>query len=233
MLATVNRAATGRLCDNVKAAALILSLVAGAFLMALSLGTSGYAWLGWLTLLPLFVAIRVLSPLRAMLCGALWGLSLHVFGTLFFETGISSGLASLVLLTAIPAAYTLLASWLTAWIGFNPLVLGVTWMGVELALEPLGMRLGLLGGTQGDSTVMHWAGGALGYVLVAFVVALGNAVLLLLLSRVPVGVAAPRCLPGSSSSGTRLVPQTFSCFPLFAIPVSQPRAPPIAAATSA
>jgi hypothetical protein len=99
-------------------------------------------------------------------------------------------------------------------------------MGVELALRPLGLHHGLLAATQGDSTLVAWLGGALGYVLVAFVVALGNAVLLLLLSRVPVGVASPGYLPGSTIGGTRLVPQTFSCFPLFAIPVSQPRAPP-------
>ncbi len=227
MLATVNRATTGRLHCSVKSAALILSLVAGAFLMAMSLGPSGHSWLGWLTLLPLFVAIRVLKPLRAMLCGALWGLCLHVFGVSAFATGISSGLFSLALLTAIPAAYALLASWLIRRMGFSPFVLGVSWMGVELALRPLGLHHGLLAATQGDSTLVHWLGGALGYVLVAFVVALANAVLLLLLSRVPVGVASHGYLPGSNTGGTRLVPQTFSCFPLFAIPVSQPRAPPI------
>lgn len=227
MLATVNRATTDRSHCSVKSAALILSLVAGAFLMAMSLGSSGCFWLGWLTLLPLFVAIRALRPWRATLCGALWGLSLHVFGVSVFETGISSGLSSLALLTAIPAAYALLASWVTRRIGFSPFVLGVSWMGVELALRPLGLHHGLLAATQGDSTLVHWLGGALGYVLVAFVVALTNAVLLLLLSRVPVSVASPGYLPGSTTGGTILVPQTFSCFPLYAIPVSQPRAPPI------
>jgi len=226
VLATVHRVTTRSSYRSVKSAALILSLVAGAFLMALSLGTSGHSWLGWLTLLPLFIAIRALRPPRAMLCGALWGLSLHVFAVSVFTTGISSGLSSLALLTAIPAAYALLASWVTRRIGFSPFVLGVSWMGVELALRPLGLHHGLLAATQGDSTLMQWAGGALGYVLVAFVVALGNAVLLLLLSRVPVGVASSGYLPGSSKGGTRLVPQTFSCFPLFAIPVSRPRAPP-------
>lgn len=226
MLAKVNRVTTPSSHRSVKSAALILSLAVGAFLMALSLGTSGYSWLGWLTLLPLFIAIRALRPWHAMLCGALWGFCLYFSGVAVFETNISVGLGSLALLTVIPAAYTCGASWVTRRIGFSPFVLGVSWMGVELALRPLGLHHGLLAATQGESTLVSWLGGALGYVLVAFVVALGNAALLLLLTRVPVGVASARYLPGSSKGGTRLVPQTFSCFPLFAIPVSRPRAPP-------
>ena len=86
---------------------------------------------------------------------------------------------------------------------------------------------GLLAGTQADGTLIHWIGGALGYVLVAFVVALVNAALVSVLSRVRVCAGSPGYLPGSAGCRTRLVPQTFSCFPLFAIPVSQPRAPPV------
>jgi apolipoprotein N-acyltransferase len=208
-------------------AALILSLVTSAFLMGLGLRSPEHLWLAWVALLPLFAAIRTLRPGRAMLCGALWGCCLYIFTAAAVGTGLREGVLSLALLTAIPAAYAFLGAALTRWIGFNPLVLGVAWMGVELTFEPLGLRHGLLAGTQGDGALIHWIGSALGYVLVAFVVALGNGVLLLLLSRVPVGVASPRCLPGSSASGTRLVPQTFSCFPLFAIPASQPRAPPV------
>jgi apolipoprotein N-acyltransferase len=100
-LASVNRATTGRSHCSVKSAALILSLVAGAFLMAMSLGTSGYSWLGWLTLLPLFIAIRALRPWHASLCGALWGFCLHLFGVAVFETSISVGLGSLALRTPV------------------------------------------------------------------------------------------------------------------------------------
>ena len=113
------------------------------------------------------------------------------------------------------------------WIGFSPFVLGVSWMGVELAFEPLGLHTGLLIGTQGDGTLIHWLGGALGYVLVAFVVALVSAALVSALARVRVPFATPCYAVRSTESGTLLVPQTYSCFPLLVIPPSQPRAPPI------
>ncbi len=216
--------------SNLKYAALALSLVASALLVILSLASPDHVWLRWSAfggLLPLFVAIRVLRPGRATLCGALWGLSLYVFSAAVFNTSVSTGFFSIGLLTAIPAIYAYLAAKLTRWIGFSPLVLGVSWMGVELAFEPLGLHTGLLAGTQADGTLIHWLGGALGYVLVAFVVALINAALVSALARVRVPIATP-CYPvRSTESGTLLVPQTYSCFPLLVIPPSQPRAPPI------
>ncbi len=212
---------------TVRVAALILSLVISASLMGLGLHSPDYPWLAWVALLPLFAAIRTLRPGRAMLCGALWGCCLYVFATAALDTGLREGLPSLALLTAIPAGFAFLGSLLTRRIGFNPLVLGVSWMGAELALEPLGLRLGLLAGTQGDSTLMHWAGSALGYVLVAFVVAFVSAALVSALAAARLRVPRPAWRIGSPDRGARLIPQTFSCFPLSAIPVSQPRAPPI------
>ena len=216
--------------SGVKAAALALSLIGSAVLVALSIASPDHAWLRWSAfggLLPLFVAIRVLRPGRAMLCGALWGLSLYIFCVAVFNTGVSDALSSFALLIAIPAIYAYLAAKLTCWIGFSPFVLGVSWIGVELALEPLGLHTGLLAGTQADGTLIHWLGGALGYVLVAFVVALINAALVSALARVCVPIATPCYAVRSTESGTLLVPQTYSCFPLLVIPPSQPRAPPI------
>ncbi len=217
--------------SGVKAATLALSLIASALLVALSLASPDHVWLRWSAfggLLPLFVAIRVLRPGLAMLAGALWGFALYAFSAAVFNTGVSDALSSFALLTAIPAIYAYLAAKLTRWIGFSPFVLGVTWMGVELAFEPLGLHNGLLAGTQGGGTLIHWVGGALGYVLVAFVVALVNAALVSVLSRVRVNLPGSRYVPVSTEGGTLFVPQTFSCFPLFAILLSQPRAPPLA-----
>ncbi len=226
MSATYSEQGSSSAPRNATLATLALSLVASAFLMALSLASPEYPWLGWLTLLPLFFAIRVLRPARAMLSGALWGLSLFLFSVTLFDTGIASSLPSLALMTAVPAIYAYLGARLTRWIGFSPFVLGVSWMGVELALEPLGLHNGLLAATQGDGVLLHWVGGALGYVLAAFIVAFVSAALVSVLSRVRLAIPRPQYLTGPGECPARLVPQTFSCFPLFAIPVSQPRAPP-------
>ncbi|MGB2988160.1 MAG: hypothetical protein WBE26_20010, partial [Phycisphaerae bacterium] len=65
-----------RAAYRIKAAGLVLSLVASAYLMAHAITSPGYSWLGWLTLLPLFFAIRVCRPVIATLSGAVWGFSL-------------------------------------------------------------------------------------------------------------------------------------------------------------
>ncbi|MGB2987569.1 MAG: hypothetical protein WBE26_17020 [Phycisphaerae bacterium] len=199
--------------------------------MTLAAASPGCAWLGWLTLLPLFFAIRLYRPLGATLSGAVWGFSLYAFSVAGTAGSIEPSISSLALLTAIPAIYACLGASLTQWIGFSPFVLGVSWMGVELAFEPLGLHHGLLAGTQGNGTLIHWIGGALGYVLVAFLVAYVSASLFSVLSRVHVTIPRPRPAAGPADDGKRLIPQTFSCFPLFAIPVSQPRAPPWRLAT--
>jgi len=211
---------------HVQNVALVFSLVFGAFVMALSLASRDHAWLGWLTLLPLFIAIRSLHPLKAMFAGCLWGSSLFLFGVTIFDTGIAADTSSFALLTGIPTTYAFFGALLTRWIGFSPFVLGVSWMAVELALSTLGLHEGLLAGTQGDGTMVHWLGGALGYVLVAFVVAFVNAVLVTALSAACGAISSSRYLPGPADGGTVLLTQTFSCFPLFAVPISQPRAPP-------
>jgi hypothetical protein len=84
----------------------------------------------------------------------------------------------------------------------------------------------LLAGTQGDGTLMQWLGGALGYVLVAFVVAFINAILVAAISAACGAISSSRNIPGPAEGGAVLIPQTFCCFPLFAVPIAQPRAPP-------
>ena len=221
--------ATGGLSASAYAqiAALILSLIISAYVMALGLGAPRHAWLAWLALLPLFVSIRVLRPIGAMLCGALWGLCLYVFSAPAGDSGVSAGLLSLSLLSAIPAAYACVGSWLTRRIGFSPFVLGVSWMGVELAFEPLGLRSGLLAGTQGDTTLVHWVGGALGYVLVAFLVALVNASLVSVLSGLRLPVPRPRFVTASPALQRHFTPQVLGCISLYTIRLSRPRAPPV------
>lgn len=233
MLAASTERAGRDLTLTVRSVALVPALIVSAYVMALTLGPSEQSWLAWVALLPLFVAIRTLRPLSALLSGALWGSCLYVFAVALGSLGSGEGLLPFALLTAAPAAYALLGSLVTRWIGFNPLVLGVAWMGMEFAFERLGLHHGLLGSTQGGGVLMAWVGGALGYVLVAFLVAFASSVLLVLLSRVRVGLTSPRYLAAPDLRATRLIPQTFYGFPLFAIPASRPRAPPIEAAARA
>lgn len=210
------------------ALALGLALVVSAYGMARAIESPEHWWLGWVALLPLFASIRVLSPIHALLAGGLWGLSLFVSAVAATNASIAPSATSLVLLCLVPALYTFLGARLTRQVGFSPYLLALGWVGVELALRPLGLRHGLLAATQGDGWIIRLVGSLAGYALVAFVVAYVNAVLLSVLSRVPVSSAGQRFVRGLSPSvGRGFVTEGWhGLFHL--IRPAQPRAPPAA-----
>jgi len=158
--------------------------VVSAALMAVAVASPGHFWLGWITLIPLLFAVRALSPIAAVLFGALWGTSLFAFGAYVFPTLMMPTLGTWALLAAVPALYALFGVRVTRRVGFSPLLLALGWVGVELALRPIGLRHGLLAATQGDGLVLRLIGSYVGYALVAFFVVYVNAWLLTLLARV-------------------------------------------------
>ena len=214
----------------VKTAALVVSLLVSAYLLAVANAYPTCAWLDWFSLVPLFLVIRFCRPTGAMLGGALWGVALYVFSVAQPGAAVAGGMGSLLLLALIPAAYAGGGAWLTRRIGFSPFVLGYTWMRVELALEPGGQCTGRLGQAGGGGTFLHWVGQTLGRVLVAFLVALVNASLVSVLSVPLLRIPQSRHRIPSSHYGASRCPQPLFCFPRFAIRPSQPRAPPSALA---
>jgi len=218
------QARSGRTPSGAMLMALVGALSGSAFLTAHAAQAGVPFWVGWLALAPFFAAIRALRPILAMLCGALWGASLFVFtgGGSEPDNPIVVGL----LLTVVPAAYAYLAAYATRWIGFSPFVLGVGWMGVELALAPVGLHNGLLSATQGDTALMDYIGRALGYVLVAFLVAYVNALLVEVLGRVPLRLARSLWAAARDDAEILLRSQIVGCLSLVALQPSRPRAPP-------
>lgn len=214
-----------------KAAALVSSLVFSAFLMTVALRSADGRWLGWITLLPLFLSIRVLSPSRALLAGALWGLCLAVFSSLNAAAIATPTLRWFALLTLVPGVYAALGSVVTRRAGFSPLLLGLGWVGVELALQPLARHNGLLAATQGDGgLVVRSIGMAAGYLLVAFLVAYVNASFVEILGNVVAVASAPRTIRGTSNHDGRLLPPvTFAYVAHFFGRDRQTRAPPAVA----
>lgn len=208
---------------------LVVSLVCGAYLTVFSTSSDKLALLALLTPLPVFFAIRLCRPVGALLCGAIWGLSLYLFSLFGGESAIPVGVRPALLLTVVPAVYACLGSRLTRWIGFSPFVLGVCWAAVELALQPLGLRGGLLLGVPGEGAFLGWVGGTFGYIAVASVVAVIAAALVSVLSTVTWGGRRKSLVAGSGDEPSTLQPQTFSCHPFLAIRTLRPRAPPWAA----
>ncbi len=182
--------AEGHRLELGKTIGLAVLLAASAFMMALSLRLDDARWLGWITLLPLFLSIRVLRPLESLVAGSFWGLLLAAFSASGAEASLVPGLKSYALLTLVPGLYAALASRVTRKVGFHPLLLGLGWVGVELILQPLTVRNGLLAATQGNGLAIRAIGHLGGYLCVAFLVAYVNASLLEILTvACPVGSA--------------------------------------------
>jgi len=215
-----------RACRGVKGSAVGMLLVPSALLTAVAASSADYSWLAWFSLLPLFLAIRVLSPAAAALTGALWGGCFYLFLIVGAAPGLSITPASFTLLVIVLMLYAYLVGRLTRRIGFSPMLLALGWILVELTLKPLGLHQGLLAGTQNTNGFLHWISHILGYAFVASLVVGVNAWLVLLNNsarlRFP-PLTIPISLP---NSGQCPLSQTFMHIQLFSLSKLYPRPPP-------
>ncbi len=205
--------------------ALLLSLAVSAWMMWVAIATPGLWWLGWFTLLPLFHSIRVLAPRNAFLSGAFWGCCL-IAASFAGGKPIASDWQLLVCLGLVPGAYSYFGARLTRHIGFSPYLLALGWIGVELALRPLGLRYGLLSGTQTQGAI-GFLGSFTGYVLVAFLIAYINASLLSVLVEVRALIVQPRLVSRASGAHRQVVPQRLQSYLSHLFHPARPRAPPV------
>jgi apolipoprotein N-acyltransferase len=194
--------------------------------MALAMSSETRWWLGWVTLLPLFYAIRVLRPLRAFIAGAFWGGCLFASAATIGVAEFAPGPLSLALVTLVPGTYAALGAILTRQIGFSPYLLALGWMCVELAVSPVSLHRGLLAGTQGDAAFLRLLGSFTGYALVGFLVAYFNALLFNVLSQVPFGAVSEARLHVPADCGRRLISVDSLDYLSYLIRPSRPRAPP-------
>jgi len=205
---------------------LIPAIVLGALFLAGAAVADDLRWVAGLSLLPLLVAIRKLSRWQAMFCGAVWGAALC--GFLLYSAPVApSNAVLLTLLTAtITAVYAFAGSLVTRWIGFSPLVMATGWIGVELALQPMAFRYGLLSSAVGEGQTMQVVGGLLGYVFIAFLVAYSNAWLLHFAGNIRLRIPRPQLRLSVAGLRGLSVPQIAFASPLPVIGRSHPRAPP-------
>lgn len=206
--------------------ALLFSLIISAALMASATGSKGNAWFAWVGLIPLFTSICLFEPRQAALCGSLWGLSFYLFWLNAAPNRHVELFPALLLLGVVPAVYAYGCARLTRRIGFTPLLLALGWIGVEVALRPLGFRNGVLAGASGDGWLIDLISRALGYGLVAFVVAYANASLLCVLIRLRFYAGEPAFLLGLDAPNGGVSHLLSAEQPSTGIRIGQPRAPP-------
>ncbi len=212
-----------------KYSALVLALVASAGVLSVSIESPG--WFAWVTLLPLLLAIRVLHPVAASACGAVWGISLFAFLMMGEGSPVAATYLALGLLALVPAVYAFLGALFCRRFGFSALLLGFGWSGVEIALSPLGLNRGLLVGTLGleANGLVGLAYGVLGYVCLASFIAATNGLLLSILSRAYVRVrgSSRRYVYGAASILKRVVSREDAIELFSFIRPARPRAPPV------
>lgn len=158
---------------------LAATLVLSALSVGLAMRSAQHAWLVWVRIVPLLIAVRFLPPSKAAAVGMTWGLSLLLSSLALqgAEDQIPLTVLTVSLMTVVPAAYGWLGAALTNRLGFNPLLLALGWIGVEFALRPIGLPGGLLLATQQDSAVSQLVASALGYGFVGFIIVFVNAIL--------------------------------------------------------
>jgi apolipoprotein N-acyltransferase len=205
----------------------LLSVVLGGFFMSVAVSSSSsFPWLGWLALIPLLRAVQVQAPKVACVYGGVWGLSIAAFTRWSGQDVLTFTMPGVVLLSVLPATYAYLGARVTRRVGFNPLVLAVCWMPVELLLQPIGLHHGLLASTQGDGVLIRVVGQLFGYTLVAFVLAFAGAAVLAMLSRLCLRLPRLRSWGRIAPvGGLPPVPAVVLVCRVLITP-SQPRAPP-------
>lgn len=184
-------------------------------------------YLAFVGLIPLFASIRFLAPIAAMGAGAFWGVCVFAFLAVFGEIPVSQAFIHFGALAAIAALYAYLGARLTLRVGFSPYLLGLGWMGVELALASLGTGDGLLAPALGDGPIAHAVHQFVGGAVVAFFVAYVNVLLFTAVSVACVSASFRRYASASGARPEHIHPrESFS--DLFTI-IRQlsPRAPPL------
>lgn len=152
--------------------------------MSEAISSGSHSWLAWISLLPLFVAIRSLPPRKAGAFGAFWGCCLFLFLNMADRSVITPTFINFILLVAVPAIYAILGAVITRCLGFSPMGLALGWIGVELALQPLGLSFGLLSPLRGYGPFLQMVINFLGYGAIAFLIVLISASVIAISSRV-------------------------------------------------
>ena len=226
MLSSIRKDRSRRAWWGIKDSALAALLLASALLMAVAVGSADYSWFTWFGLLPLFLAIRQLSPGLAALAGAFWGACFGLFLAAGAVPSLSVTLPSFALLVTVLTLYAYFGARLTGWIGFSPMLLALGWIVVELTLKPLGLRQGLLAGPQSANGLLHWISCLLGYAFVTLLVAGVNAWLVVLLTDARLRPVPPNARAAWSNTERYPPPQTFLHSEFLPLSEVYPRPPP-------
>jgi apolipoprotein N-acyltransferase len=203
---------------------LVGGLVVSALLVAAAIRLPELRPLHWISLVPLFMATRLLRPSGAAYCGALWGVIL-LYG-LAHSGGAPAGPHSCTFFVLLPALYSGLVSRVVARVGFRPLLLAAAWLLPELLLHLSSGEQGLVGRALCPAGPSALAAHYMGWLVVVWLIAWVNAALVEWLARWWNALRRRRPLPRPAARSRRVAPADLPWRPSIRSRPSSPRAPP-------
>ena len=139
-----------------------------------------YWYFSFLALVPFLLKIIKASPGESLRLGVLLGLS-------FFSVSVADSIA----ISPLPSALKLLSGtglfalfgWTVGWArnrwGFNPSIVAVLWVGLEIGLVKLGFASGIFGKAEFSHPFLHGLVGLFGFLVASAVIVLLNSLLVL------------------------------------------------------
>ena len=204
-------------------------LFAGSSALLLSVANRfpDYWYFSFFALTPFLYRTIKATPVESLRLGLLFGVSF--FGA--SATG-SAGISPFITIIRLLAGTALFAffGWTVGWArqrwGFNPSLVAVFWVGLEMGVANLGLGGGLFGETAFSQPFLHGLVGLLGLLAASAVIVLLNSLLVLALTEA-VKTARIRVRTANQSARTwdLLFPFNFSTQRAYLVP--EGRAPPL------
>ena len=139
-----------------------------------------YWYFSFFALIPFLYKIIKASPSESLRLGLLFGFSF--FSATLTDSFVISPLPSVLKLISGTALFTLFG-WTVGWArqkwGFNPSIVALLWMGLEIGLIKFGFVGGLFGEAEFSHPFLHGMVGLLGFLVVSALIVLLNSLLVL------------------------------------------------------
>jgi apolipoprotein N-acyltransferase len=143
-----------------------------------------YWYVSFFALTPFLFRIIKASPRESLRLGFLFGFSF--FGVSLIDSHITFSFSSILKLLSGTGFFTLFG-WIVGWArhrwGFNPSIVALLWVGLEIGLVKLGFVYGLLGETEFSNPFFNGLVTLLGFLTVSAIIVLLNSLLALLIVK--------------------------------------------------
>jgi len=139
-----------------------------------------YWYFSFFALIPFLYKIIKASPRESLRLGLFFGLSF--FSATLIDSLVISPIPSMLKLISGTVLFALFG-WIVGWArqkwGFNPSIVALLWMGLEIGLVKFGFAGGLFGKAEFSHPFLHGMVGLLGFLVVSALIVLVNSLLVL------------------------------------------------------